>query len=163
MHIKHCINSIISFEYMMISHTLKIFLLFFICTTFSCRISSSFNIPTNNIYSSILAHNLDKLPSQDEAIHLFQQWTKEHGRVYQDLGEMAKKFENFLSNLKLITASNARRKSTYDFVLGLNIFADWSAEEFKEIYLHDIDMPKDNKIMKLDDLPCRAPSYLDWR
>ncbi|XP_057434176.1 ervatamin-B-like [Lotus japonicus] len=146
---------------MMISHTSNIFLLFFICTTFSC-LSSSFRIPTP--YSSIMGPNLDKLPSQDEAIQLFQQWKKDHGRVYKDLGEMAKKFEIFLSNLKYITESNAKRKSPHDFLLGLNKFADWSAKEFQETYLHELDMPKEeSSIMKLDDLPCDAPSSLDWR
>lgn len=144
----------------MISHTSKLFFLFFICTTFLC-LCSSFSVPTQ--YSSILGPNLDKLPSQDEAIQLFHQWKKDHGRVYQDLGEMAKKFENFLSNLKYITDSNAKRKSSYDFLLGVNTFADWSANEFQETFLHDIDMPKDNGTRKLNDLACRAPSFLDWR
>lgn len=148
----------------MISHASSPFLLFFICTTFlfSCLSSISFSIPTH--YSSIMGPNLDKLPSQDEAIQLFQLWKKEHGRVYRDLGEMAKKFDIFLSNLNHISESNAKRNSPHGFLLGLTNFADWSPEEFRKTYLHHLDMPKNSgSIKQLDDLPCSAPSSLDWR
>ncbi|KAJ1403003.1 Peptidase C1A, papain C-terminal [Sesbania bispinosa] len=146
---------------MMISHTSSLFLFFFICTTLLLCLVSSSSIPTQ--YSSILGPNLDKLPSEDEAIKLFQLWKKEHGRVYKDLDEMTRKFEIFLSNLKYITESNAKRESPHGSLLGLNKFADFSAKEFQEKYLHDIDMPMEYTTMKLDDLPCDAPSSLDWR
>ncbi|KAJ1402156.1 Peptidase C1A, papain C-terminal [Sesbania bispinosa] len=144
------------------SHTLKLFLLFFICTTISFCLSSSSGIPTE--YSSILGPNLDQLPSQDEAMKLFQVWKREHGRVYKDLEEMAKKFEIFVSNMKYITETNAKRRSSSGFVLGLNNFSDWSQKELRETYLHDIGMPTahDNSI-KLHDVSCSAPPSLDWR
>ncbi|KAJ1418731.1 Peptidase C1A, papain C-terminal [Sesbania bispinosa] len=145
----------------MISHTSSLFFLFFTCTTLLLCLVSSSSIPTQ--YSSILGPNLDKLPSEDEAIKLFQLWKKEHGRVYKDLDEMTRKFEIFLSNLKYITESNAKRESPHDSLLGLNKFADWSAKEFQEKYLHDINMPMEYTTTQLDDLPCDAPSSLDWR
>ncbi|KAK7306553.1 hypothetical protein VNO77_44501 [Canavalia gladiata] len=142
----------------MISKTSNLFLISFLITTL-VSLSSCFSIP--NEYS-ILGTNLDRLPSQDEAMELFQLWKKEHGRVYRNLEEMAKKFEIFVSNLKNITESNAKRRSPSSYVLGLNQFADWSSKELQETYLHDLHMPADSD-MKLNDLPCVAPSSLDWR
>jgi len=110
--------------------------------------------------------NLDKLPTQDKTIEIFQLWMKEHGRVYKDLEEMAKKFDIFISNLKYITERNAKRKSSNGFLLGLTNFTDWSSEEFQQRYLNKIDMPMDIDTMKVNDVhlsSCSAPSSLDWR
>jgi C1A family cysteine protease len=149
---------------MMIFHTSKLFLLFTIFTTF-LYVSSSYDTP--KIYSSILGPKLDKLPTQDKAIELFQQWKKDHGRVYKDLEEMSKKFDIFLSNLKYIIETNAKRKSPHEFLLGLTNFSDWSSQEFQERYLHDIDMSMNIDTMKVNDIhslsSCDAPSSLDWR
>lgn len=147
----------------MISHTPNLFLLFIIFTTLC--LSSCYGIPTK--YSSILGPNLDKLPTQQEAIQLFQQWRKDHGRVYKDLEEMSKKFDIFYSNLKYITETNAKRKSPHGFLLGLTSFSDWSTNEFKETYLHEIDMSTHMDKMKgngvVRNSECSAPSSLDWR
>ncbi|CAJ2658861.1 unnamed protein product [Trifolium pratense] len=149
---------------MMIFHISKLFLLFTIFTTF-LYFSLSYDTPTK--YSSILGPNLDKLPTQDKAIELFQQWMKDHGRVYKDLEEMSKKFDNFLSNLKYIIETNAKRKSPHGFLLGLTNFSDWSFQEFQKRYLHDIDMSMNIDTMKMNDVhglsSCDAPSSLDWR
>jgi len=148
----------------MISHTSNLFLLFIIFTTILCLSSSTYGIPTK--YSSIMGPNLDKLPTQDKTIEIFQLWMKEHGRVYKDLEEMAKKFDIFISNLKYITETNAKRKSSNGFLLGLTNFSDWSSEEFQQRYLHNIDMPTNIDTMKVNDVhlsSCSAPSSLDWR
>jgi len=148
---------------MMIPHTSNLFLLFFFmtCTTLICLSSSSCGIPDQ--YNSILGPNLDKLPSQEEAMQLFQLWKKEHGRVYRDLEEMAKKFEIFVSNVKNIIESNAKRSSPSSYLLGLNQFADWSPYELQETYLHNIPMPENISAMDLNDSPCSAPPSVDWR
>ncbi|KAL5096857.1 hypothetical protein RYX36_001184 [Vicia faba] len=96
--------------------------------------SSNFEIPTSK-YSSILGAKLDKLPNQDEAIELFQIWKKEHERVYSDLEVTAKKFGIFVTNLKYITESNAKRDSSHSVLLGLTNFADLSFMEFNETYM----------------------------
>ncbi|TKY71830.1 P34 thiol protease [Spatholobus suberectus] len=147
---------------MTISHTSNLFLLFLftVCTALIC-FSSSSSIPGQ--YYSILDANLDKLPSQDEAIQLFQLWKREHGRVYKDLEEMAKKFEIFVSNLKDIVESNAKRTSPSSYLLGLNQFADWSPKELQETYLHELAMPANSRMEDLNDLPCNAPPSVDWR
>ncbi|TKY71831.1 P34 thiol protease [Spatholobus suberectus] len=100
--------------------------------------------------------NLDKLPSLDEAIQLFQLWKREHGRVYKDLEEMAKKFE---IDVKNIIESNAKRTS---YPLGLNQFSDWSHNELQQTYLHELAMPA-NSDMNLNEVSCSAPPSLDWR
>ncbi|KAL5096863.1 hypothetical protein RYX36_001190 [Vicia faba] len=96
--------------------------------------SSNFEIPTSK-YTSILGAKLDKLPNQDEAIELFQIWKKEHERVYSDLEVTAKKFGIFVTNLKYITESNAKRDSSHSVLLGLTNFADLSFMEFNETYM----------------------------
>ncbi|MED6112019.1 hypothetical protein PIB30_057773 [Stylosanthes scabra] len=101
---------------------------------------------------------------------LFQLWKKEHGRVYNDLEEMSKRFEIFVSNLNYITGSNAQRKSQssspsrHHHLLGVSKFADLSPTEFKEMYLHDFEMANDNGMNGNNELlSCKAPSSLDWR
>ncbi|XP_058750077.1 caricain-like [Vicia villosa] len=146
----------------MISHTINLFFIFTIFTTFLCLSSCDDGIP--NKYSSILGPNNDKLPTQDEAIQLFQLWKKEHGRVYNDLALMSKKFGIFLSNLRIITNANRKRNSSDDFLLGLTNFADMSSKEFQESYLHDIDMS--GNTMNLQDdvhLPSfTLPTSVNW-
>ncbi|KAE9592140.1 hypothetical protein Lal_00012941 [Lupinus albus] len=145
---------------MMISQTSLLFLISFIFTTFISLSSSS---PILTQYS-ILGPNLDKYPSEDDAIILFQLWKKEHGRVYNDLQDMAKRFDIFISNLNDIIESNLKRTSSDDYILGLNKFADWSNKEFEETYLNNnVDMPEDSDMKLNDDLTCYVPSRLDWR
>ncbi|XP_058773406.1 ervatamin-B-like [Vicia villosa] len=147
----------------MISHTINQFLFFTIFTTFLCLSSCEDDIP--NKYSTILGPNNDKLPTQDEAIQLFQLWKKEHGRVYNDLALMSKKFGIFLSNLRIITNANRERKSSDDILLGLTDFADMSSKDFQESYLYDIDMSS-NTMKPQDDDQLQSvsiPRSWDWR
>ncbi|XP_058723499.1 ervatamin-B-like [Vicia villosa] len=151
----------------MISQTSNLVLFFIIFTTSSCISSSTYDVPTIK-YSSILGPNHDKLPTQNETRKLFQSWMKEHGRVYKNVDEMAKKFNIFKSNLKYITKTNAKRKSPHGHVLGLTNFADWSHKEFKKTYLHKNDMSMHNNTMKMKmknvtTVSCSAPKSLDWR
>ncbi|KAL5096870.1 hypothetical protein RYX36_001197 [Vicia faba] len=108
--------------------------------------------------------NIDKLPNEDEVLKLFQQWKKQHGRVYNDLDEMSMKFATFVTNLKYITKTNAKRASPHSAVLGLTNFADWSFEEFKETYMtmktDTTDIVNDGDV---DKSPCSdPPSSVDW-
>ncbi|OIW01314.1 hypothetical protein TanjilG_10475 [Lupinus angustifolius] len=145
---------------MMISQTSLLFLISIIFTTF---ISLSTSSPILTQYS-ILGPNLDKYPSHEDAIKLFQLWKKEHGRVYNDLQEMAKRFDIFISNMNDIIESNSKRTSSSDYLLGLNKFADWSNKEFEETYLNNnVDMPEDSDMKLNDDSTCYVPSRLDWR
>ncbi|KAL5080893.1 hypothetical protein RYX36_009314, partial [Vicia faba] len=115
-------------------------------------------------YSSILGPNNDKLPTQDEAIELFQLWKKENGRVYNDVTEMSKRFGIFLSNLRIITNANRKRKSSHDILLGPTNFADLSSKEFQESYLHELDL-SDNTMKLQDDVELQnftLPASVDW-
>ncbi|KAL5096865.1 hypothetical protein RYX36_001192 [Vicia faba] len=118
--------------------------------------SSNFEIPTSK-YTSILGAKLDKLPNQDEAIELFQIWKKEHERVYSDLEVTAKKFGIFVTNLKYITESNAKRDSSHSVLLGLTNFADLSFMEFNETYMtmntDTIDIANNEGIFRGEDCP----------
>ncbi|XP_058749667.1 ervatamin-B-like [Vicia villosa] len=165
---------------MKISYTSNSFLLFIIFTALLCiyfaiqknNTSSFLSISstvenTTNKYSFILGPKFDKLPNQDDAIQLFQLWKKDHGRVYSDLEEMAKKFDIFITNLKYIVETNAKRESPHSAVLGLTNFADWSFKEFNETYLNmdnDDTMDIVNNGDIVDELTCsNPPSSLDWR
>ncbi|KAI5447781.1 ervatamin-B [Lathyrus oleraceus] len=133
-------------------------------TNHDFNISSHFEIPTNK-YSSILGPKLDKLPNQDDAKKLFQLWKKEHGRVYRDQEEAEKKFEIFVTNLKYITKSNAKRESPHSALLGLTKFADLSLKEFKEKYM-TMNTNTMNIVNNDDvhDLTCsNPPQSWDWR
>ncbi|CAK8530698.1 unnamed protein product [Lathyrus sativus] len=128
------------------------------------NISSNFEIQPNH-YSLISEPILDELPNEDEVLRLFQQWKKEHGRVYSDLEEMTKKFDTFVSNLKFIVETNAKRDLPNSAFLGLTNFADLSMKEYKEKYMtlktEAIDILNDDDVQEVT---CSdPPSSLDWR
>ncbi|OIW01313.1 hypothetical protein TanjilG_10474 [Lupinus angustifolius] len=144
----------------MISQSSLLFLTSFIFTTLISICSSS---PILTQYS-ILGPNLDKYPSEEDAMKLFQLWKKEHGRVYNNLQDMAKRFDIFISNMNDIIESNSKRISSSDYLLGLNKFADWSKKEFEETYLNNkVSMPEDSDMKVNEDLTCYVPPRLDWR
>ncbi|CAL5183568.1 unnamed protein product [Lathyrus oleraceus] len=93
-------------------------------------------------------------------------WKKDHGRVYNDQQEMEKKFKIFVSNLKYIVETNAKRDSPHSSLVGLNNFADVSSTEFREKYmtLKTVAMDILNDDDDVKDVTCSdPPSTLDWR
>ncbi|KAI9071200.1 hypothetical protein K1719_031903 [Acacia pycnantha] len=113
-------------------------------------------------------------PSKGEQeFGIFQQWTKEHRRIYQNSEESETRYQIFQRNLKYITEMNAKKsKSPSSYRLGLNKFADMSPEEFKEIYLHELKIPTTiasgtNTTAKMDygqqKDSCGARASMDWR
>ncbi|XP_058765408.1 ervatamin-B-like [Vicia villosa] len=127
-------------------------------------IFSSFEIPASK-YTSILGPKFDKLPNEDDVIQLFQVWKKEQGRVYNDLEEMANKFDTFVTNLKYIVETNAKRDSPHSSLLGLTSFVDLSFVEFKERYMttnsDTINIVNNDDV---GDLTCSdPPPSKDWR
>ena len=145
---------------MMAFRITKLFLLFCLWG-FLVRFSLA-TIPTEY---SILSHDVDTFPSEERAFQLFQQWQKEHARNYQNLEEMANRFQIFQRNLKHITETNAKRKSSLELRLGLNKFSDMSPEEFKEKYLQKQEIPAEwGNYKELKDETCEdAPASIDWR
>ncbi|XP_054803879.1 zingipain-2-like [Prosopis cineraria] len=134
----------------------------FLCASLLCLSSS---IPTS---FSILgdSESLRKFTSEEQVNGLFRLWQKQHRRVYPNPREEAKRFLIFQSNLKHINEINEKRVCPSQSRLGLNKFADLSPEEFKEVYLHNINMPANTvmaKFKKDDSCDHNVPDSLDWR
>ena len=124
---------------------------------------SCYSIPSEY---SILAFDLNKLPSEEQVVELFQQWKKEHQKLYIHPEEAVLRLENFKRNLKYIVERNAMRNSLVGHRLGLNRFADMSNEEFKNKFISKVKKPIRKrasnlhvKVESCDD----APYSLDWR
>lgn len=64
---------------------------------------------------------------------MYEQWLVENQKNYNGLGEKESRFKVFKDNLKLIDEHNAVPDRTYE--LGLNRFADLTADEFRAGYL----------------------------
>lgn len=120
---------------------------------------------------SILALDLDKLPSEEQVVELFQQWKQDHQKFYRHPEEAALRLENFKRNLKYIIEKNAMRNSPLSHRLGLNRFADMSNEEFRNKFFSKVKKPfgKRNSLTRSSGLHVKddscedAPSSLDWR
>ncbi|MQL79644.1 hypothetical protein Taro_012100 [Colocasia esculenta] len=74
-------------------------------------------------------------PEGNEAVglELFHRWMVKHRRVYTQPEEKATRYANFLRNIEFVRMRNAATASGGSRV-GLNVFADFSNEEFKEMY-----------------------------
>ncbi|KAJ7968711.1 Cysteine proteinase RD21a [Quillaja saponaria] len=147
------------------SMKINLALLFFIWVSLTYLSSS---LPSEY---SILVHDQDKFPSEEQVLELFQQWKLKHKRVYKYAEEAAKRFENFQRNLKYVIEKNAMKRSANGHRVGLNRFADMSNEEFKEMYISKVKKPiskKSNNVIarsmqeKVDSCD-NSPSSLDWR
>ncbi|XP_027338160.1 cysteine protease XCP1-like [Abrus precatorius] len=119
---------------------------------------------------SILALDLDKFPSEDGVVELFQRWKEEHQKFYRHPEEAMLRLENFKRNLKHIIEKNAKRNSPNGHRLGLNRFADMSNEEFKSKFISKVKRPfsKRNSLtsggLNVKGDSCEdAPLSLDWR
>ncbi|XP_028784979.1 ervatamin-B-like [Neltuma alba] len=145
----------------MSSLAIKLLLLLFLWYSLICL---SFGVPSGY---SILNQDLEKFNSEKEIFHPFQMWKEETEREYKTLEEEVMRFQVFKRNLQSIKEENAKRKSPYEYRLGLNKFSDMSYEEFRKIYLHEIEeliMGSHNSKMVLNDAACpNAPSSWDWR
>lgn len=78
---------------------------------------------------------------------------------------MSKKFATFVSNLKYIRESNAKRDSPNSVLLGLTSYADMSFPEFKEtcttVNTDAMDIVNGDDV---EDVTCSNPPLtLDWR
>ncbi|XP_054778720.1 ervatamin-B-like [Prosopis cineraria] len=106
------------------------------------------------------------LSSKEEQFGQFQQWMKEHGKIYPNSEEGENRYQTFRNNLKLITETNAKRSG---YRLGLNKFADMSPEEFKRVYLRQLLTPTTttpNTTARSDYVQqdsCTPPASVDWR
>ncbi|XP_020232327.1 low-temperature-induced cysteine proteinase [Cajanus cajan] len=115
---------------------------------------------------SILALDLDKFPSEEGVVELFQRWKEEHRKFYTHPEEAKLRLENFKRNLKYIVEKNAKRSSPYGHSLGLNRFADMTNQEFKNKFISKVKKPfsQRNNGLSVKGHSCEdAPYSLDWR
>ncbi|KAK6932683.1 Peptidase C1A, papain C-terminal [Dillenia turbinata] len=127
----------------------------------------SFNLPSEY---SILGNDLNELLSEERVTELFKQWQEKHNKVYHHAQEFKMRLENFRWNLKYVIEKNSERKSPNSLTVGLNMFADLSSEEFREMYMSEVKMPYGKRMnnkrvnkKKRSSGSCDAPSSLDWR
>lgn len=72
--------------------------------------------------------------SDNEVMSLFEKWLVKHGKIYNALGEKAKRFEIFKENLRFIDEHN-KNFPNKTYTLGLNVFADLTDDEYQSWYL----------------------------
>nr|GMC57687.1 cysteine proteinase COT44-like [Ipomoea batatas] len=83
---------------------------------------------------SILEYNKHVTWRSDEEVKgVHQQWLAEHGKAYNGVGEMDKRFQIFKDNLKFIDEHNSMENRTYK--VGLNKFADLTNDEYRSRFL----------------------------
>uniref|UniRef100_A0A1D1YBX8 Cysteine proteinase RD21a n=1 Tax=Anthurium amnicola TaxID=1678845 RepID=A0A1D1YBX8_9ARAE len=104
---------------------------------------------------------------------LFERWMEKHRKVYAHPGEKARRYANFLGNLAFVRKRNAegRRTPSSGQGVGMNVFADLSNEEFREVYSSRALRKKaaegrgarrragEGRVVA----GCDAPASLDWR
>ncbi|KAH6804890.1 senescence-associated gene 12 protein [Perilla frutescens var. frutescens] len=94
-----------------------------------------------------------------------EKWMVEHGCVYKDAAEKAKRFKIFKENVNYIDSFNEVGTQTYK--LGINKFADLTNEEF-QASRNGYKMgsyPKSSKIssFRYANVTAAAPASIDWR
>ncbi|XAR74023.1 Actinidain [Bertholletia excelsa] len=70
--------------------------------------------------------------SDEEVMGIYRDWLAKHGKAYNGLGEVEKRFEVFKDNLRFIDEHNAQNRT---YKVGLNRFADLTNEEYRSMYL----------------------------
>ncbi|KAJ1253510.1 hypothetical protein BS78_06G030900 [Paspalum vaginatum] len=94
----------------------------------------------------------------------FERWIVEHGHVYEDAAEKARRFEVFKDNVAFIESFNAGNNK---FWLGVNQFADLTVGEFKSTIANKGFKPISANVptgFKYENLSVNAlPTSVDWR
>ncbi|BAF29576.2 Os12g0273800 [Oryza sativa Japonica Group] len=97
-----------------------------------------------------------------------ERWMAQHGRVYKDAAEKARRLEVFKANVAFIESFNAGGKNRY--WLGVNQFADLTSEEFKATMTNSKGFSTPNNGVrvstgfKYENVSADAlPASVDWR
>ncbi|XP_044507941.1 LOW QUALITY PROTEIN: probable cysteine protease RD21B [Mangifera indica] len=101
--------------------------------------------------------------SEAEMRMIYERWVMKHGKQYNALGEMDRRFEIFKDNLRFVDEHNAVEKT---YKVGLNKFADLSNDEFRKIYLGAKKMRVERKAKSdryLHKVGDELPESVDWR
>jgi hypothetical protein len=82
-------------------------------------------------FGSVMAAR--ELSDDSAMVARHEQWMVQHGRVYKDDAEKARRFEVFKANVKFIESFNAA--GNRKFWLGTNQFADITNDEFSSLFV----------------------------
>lgn len=108
--------------------------------------------------SQATARKLDEVSMTEK----HEQWMAQHGRVYKDEAEKAKRFKIFKETVEYIEAFNKAGNKSY--VLGINQFADMTNEEFLSTstgYKPRKDVSRGTSFRYAD--VSEVPPSMDWR
>ncbi|KAH7688855.1 Actinidain protein [Dioscorea alata] len=96
-----------------------------------CLFAAVATVTAKNMLGTSL---MNVFPSRDpmEEWLTYQEWLTKHGKYYNDLDEVSRRFEIFRDNLRYIKEHNV---GDHGYKLGLNRFADLTNEEFREKHL----------------------------
>ncbi|KAJ7952820.1 Cysteine proteinase [Quillaja saponaria] len=101
---------------------------------------------------------------------IYEGWLAKHNKgINNELGEKEKRFEIFKDNLRFIEEQNSVQNRTYK--LGLNRFADFTNEEYHNMYLGGTRTDAKRRVMKAKNTSRRyvfnvgdkLPESVDWR
>ncbi|OMJ81758.1 hypothetical protein SteCoe_17699 [Stentor coeruleus] len=113
------------------------------------------------IYSYFLTSSDLSIVSQQEIdLSEFQLYLHKYGKFYFSAEDFNRKYKVFRENLAHIREHNLENE---DWVLGVNIFADMTTEEFKDMYLPkkiQIRNLSEKKIVQFDE--DNVPNYVNW-
>ena len=109
--------------------------------------------------------NGELLRKEKEMKWVFSEWQVKFDKSYDHPAEESRRFQIFKSNLRYISEHN-RPENNHSFSLGLNQFADLTAEDFANLYL--INQPDEIPMSEASDRyeareDENLPSSVDWR
>lgn len=99
------------------------------------------------------------LPMEDR----YEQWIAQHGRVYKDDSEKARRFNIFKANVEYIDSVNAKRDRMYK--LAANQFADLTNDEFSSSlngFIEQHPLLRTVESFRYSNVT-EVPDVLDWR
>ncbi|XP_065880612.1 zingipain-2 [Euphorbia lathyris] len=119
----------------------------------------------NPIFIFILFFSSFSSSSSSDISHLFETWTKEHGKIYASQEEKLHRLRVFEDNYEFVRNHNSHTDSSY--TLSLNAFADLTHHEFKTSRLGlsasspFLNLGRRNQSMP--DFVGDVPDSIDWR
>lgn len=127
-------------------------------STFNSMLITAAFLLLATLASQATARNLDEVSMTEK----HEQWMAQHGRVYKDEAEKAKRFKIFKETVEYIEAFNKAGDKSY--VLGINQFADMTNEEFLSTstgYKPRKDVSRGTSFRYAD--VSEVPPSMDWR
>ncbi|XP_023003481.1 cysteine proteinase COT44-like [Cucurbita maxima] len=105
--------------------------------------------------------------SDGEVREIYDMWLAKHGKAYNGIEELEKRFLIFKDNLNFIDEHNSHNRT---YTVGLNMFADLTNEEYRAAFLGTRSQPA-RRVMKAKSASRRyavndgdrLPESVDWR